>query len=72
MTCILAVNWLPLFQENADSDIHEAPADESKDERDGGDAPKQSEASIENPAETKFEEADVAAGAMESAEAQSG
>ena len=72
----MVVIWFPLFQENADDDIHETPADEPKDEKDGGDVPteKENEASVENPAETRFEEADVAAGAAgeKSAEAQSG
>ena len=76
MSCIFAVIWLSLFQENADGDIHETGEDESKDVKDGGDAPneKDSEASIENSEETKLEEAEVAAGAAgeESAEAQSG
>ena len=76
MSCIFAVIWLSSFQENADDDIHETPADESKDEKDGGDVPteKESEISVENPAEAKSAEAHVAAGAagVESAEAQSG
>ena len=76
MSGIFAVIWLSLFQETVDDDIHKTREDESKDVKDGGDAPneKDSEASIENSAETKFEEADVAAGAAgeESAEAQSG
>ena len=76
MSGIFALIWLSLFQENADDDIHETLADESKDEKDGGDVPteKESEISVENPAEAKSEKTHVAAGAagVESADAQSG